>query len=246
MTRTKKALIGVVALMLLITAAPAALAQTNTDNQATLTEEERTDRLERAKERVIKQIERRIDRIGRLETKVANADHVTANHAAALGADFAAADSTLTAGVEAVGAAATFEELRETATPTFESTLVFALLGPKTHAVIASDAIAAAPDRYEELAARLQDALDRLAEAGVDIDGAQDDLTAAIEAVASAAATASPVADSVVGLQPGDEIAGPLADAKATLSAARDQLRESKRLTRSVIEFIRSQATSPE
>lgn len=182
-----------------------------------------------------------MDAIDRLGNKVANAKHITDGHAASLRADYAAASAILTAGIDAVAGTETFEELRRITPPIFEDTLVFALLGPKTHAVVASDAVVGLSARYDGLATKLQEALDRLAADGVDVVAAQANLDAAVALVAEASASGGAVADSVIGLQPGDEIAEPLADAKATLQRTRSQLGEARNLTKTVAEFIRSQ-----
>ncbi len=240
----RRTLTGLLAATLLVAAFPlAASAQTEGSAQraeVALTEEDRAERLERVKQHVIAQIERRLDTLERLTGKVASAKHITDDHAATLQAEYAAAQGVLRAGIEAVNSVTTLEELREVAPPIFESTLVYALLGPKTHLVIASDAVTAITARYADIGAKLQDALDRLAENGVDTTAAQADLDRATSLVADAAASGSPVAEAVIGLQPGDEIAGPLADGKAALEGTRGQLGEAKDLAKGVAEFIRS------
>ncbi len=241
---TKRLLIGLLAATLLVVAFPlAASAQTDGSAERTgigVAEEDRAEHLERAKQHVIKQIERRLDALDRLTAKTDSSRHITADHAAVLQAEYAAAQASLRAGIDAVSATTTVEELREVAPPIFEGTLVFALLGPKTHLVIASDAVIAASARFDEIGAELQDALNRLAETGVDTTAAQTDLDRALELVASAAASGGPVAESVIGLQPGDEIADPLADGKAAIKEARSELGEAKNLAKAVAEFIRS------
>jgi hypothetical protein len=161
-------------------------------------------------------------------------------------ADYSSTGATLTAGLDAVAAAETMEELREVVPSIFGETLVFALIGPKTHAVVASDSIVGISDRHAGIAERLQDGLDRLAADGIDVGAAQTDLDAAINIVAEAVTAGSVVADQVIGLQPGDEIADPLKDAKATLTETREMLKEARDLARSVAEFVRSQLPQDE
>jgi hypothetical protein len=110
---------------------------------------------------------------------------------------------------------------------------------PKTQAVIASDAVSAVTERYAAIAGHLQDALDRLAGAGIDISVPQEDLDQASQIVADVAATAGPVADSVIDLQPGDELEGPLGAAKEALDGTRRELHEARMLAQGVAAFIR-------
>ncbi len=244
MSRTKKTLIGLVAASLLVVAFPvSALAQTEEQRpRAEVTDEARHDRLERAKRYVTNQIERRLGTIDRLTGKVTSARFVTDDHEASLLRDYAAAIAILIAGLDSVAAVETMEELREVAPAIFEDTLVYALLSPKTHAVVASDAVVGVSDHFTEIAARLQDALDRLAEAGIDIADAQADLDVAVDLVAEAEAAGGGVAETVIGLQPGNEYKEPLAEARATLRRTKSLLRDARGLTKGVIRFIRSVA----
>ena len=251
MTRTKRLLFIVAAITLLATAFPiAASAQSEepppTRDQAAVGLEDSGQRLRIAKQRVIRQIERRLATLDRLGAKVESARHLSTSHAAVLLDDYTAAEAILTTGIDAVDAVETVAELREIAPPIFENTLVFALVKPKTLTVIASDTIATAADRYADAAARLQDALDRLAEEGIDVSETQADLDEALSLTVSAAAAAAPVADTVIGLQPGDEIKEPLEAAKETLADTRRQLGEAKSLTREIIRFIRSHSSDGE
>jgi hypothetical protein len=251
MTRTKRLLFIVAAITLLATAFPiAASAQSEepppTRDRAAVDAEGSGERLRFAKQRVIRQIERRLAALDRLDATVESARHLSANHAAALLDAYAGAEAILTAGIDAVNAVETIADLRKIAPPIFEDTLVFALAKPKTVIVIASDTIATADDRYADAATRLQDALDRLAEEGIDVSEAQADLDEALSLTASAAAAAAPVAEAVIGLQPGDEIEGPLKAAKETLAGTRRQLGEAKSLTRGIIRFIRSNSSGGE
>ncbi len=255
MTRTwKRAFYGLLAVALLVTAVPvAAVAQTDTERPqrgtVELTDEQRSDRLDAVKRRVIAQIERRLTALDRLAGKISNADHITDGHAATLSADIDSARRVLEAGIGAVGTVETLEELRAVTPPLFETTLVFALLGPKTHAVVASDAVPAATRRFTEIGTKLQEALDRLDAAGVDTAEAQSDLDEMTRLVTEAASTGGPVADSVIGLQPSDwpdPAKSSLADAKASLQRARSHLRTARDLGKQVAAFIRDSAAAGE
>ncbi len=244
----KRSLFGLLAVALLAVALPTvALAQTDGEPPArdlpVLTDQERTDRLAELKARATEQIERRLGALERLTGKIEGAKYLQDGHSASLLSDISAAAAVLRTGLSDVAAAETLEELREVVPPIFESTLVFALLGPKTHEVIASDATVGIAARFTENETKLQDALDRLAESGVDVTDAQKSLDEATRLVADGAATGGPVADSVINLQPGDwpePAQAALADGKATLEHARSSLREAHALVKEVIEFIRS------
>jgi len=244
----KRSLFGLLAVALLAVALPTvALAQTDGEpparDQPVLTEQERTDRLAELKARATEQIEKRLGALERLAGKIEGAKYLEDGHSASLLSDIGATTAVLRTGLSDVAAAETIEELRELVPPIFESTLVFALLGPKTHEVIASDATVGIAARFTENEAKLQDALDRLAETGVDVTEAQQSLDEAARLVANAATTGGTVADSVVNLQPADwpePAQGALAEGKATLEKARGSLRETHALAKGVIEFIRA------
>ena len=206
---TRNRIICALAVAALVVAAIPAVAVAQTDEPGPRDEriatDERADGLERAKDHVIKQIERRLEALERLTGKVETAKHITEEHAAALLGDIGAAQETLRAGIPAVETATTPEELRAVAPPIFENTLVLALLAPKTHEVVASDTIVAATSRFVELGGKLQDALDRIAtETDVDTTEAQANLDEMLRLINQATATGGPVADQVVGLQPAD------------------------------------------
>jgi hypothetical protein len=249
MSNLRRSLHALLAASLLVTVMPvAALAQTDreppTRDGPVASDQARGDSLERAKAHVIKQIERRLDALDRLTRNIEGAHHTTADHAASLLRDIAAARETLRAGLAAVQATTMLEDLREIAPPIFQNTLVFALLGPKAHEAIASDAVVAAGARFTEFGTKLQEALDQIAnETDIDPTEAQADLDEMIRLVNSAAATGGPVAGSVIGLQPADwpdPAQAALREGKAALSDARGSLREARGLAKAVVQFIRS------
>ncbi|MDJ0663987.1 MAG: hypothetical protein QNJ75_05465 [Acidimicrobiia bacterium] len=238
----KRALVGLIALGVLVAIFPmSAQAQSEEARpRIEVAEGDRPASIDRAKARVIAQIEQRLQALDRLTQKVANARFVTDEHEASLLADYATARRALTSGLDTVAAVETLEELREVVPPIFESTLVKALLWPKTKAVVASDSIAGISGHFERIGERLSDALDRLAANGVAVSEAESDLAEAERLVADAVATGMPVADRVIDLQPGDEFREPLAEAKAALQSSRRLLGEARASIGEVIRFIRS------
>jgi hypothetical protein len=243
MSRTKRTLTGVLAAALLVAATPiAALAQTSdtpTSSPATtLTQEEISRHLETAKGRVLDAIDLRLDALNRLTARVNSADYLSDDHAATLLAEYDAARSTLNAAIDSVKAATTYTDLQKLTRAIFEDTLVFALLGPKTHAVIASDTVGGVIGNAGEYQAKLQAALDQLAQSGVDTTTAQSDLDQAAGLITDAAAMTAPVADSVIGLQPGDGIREPLESARDALEQSRRQLDDARELLIDATEFV--------
>jgi hypothetical protein len=249
MNDLRRGLYGLLAVAVLVAATPvAALAQEDRQppgrDDPIVSDEARSDSFERAKAHVTKQIERRLDALDRLTGKIEGARHLTESHAASLLRDIGAAREVLRAGLASVQAVTTPEELREVAPPIFEETLVFALLAPKSHEVIASDAVVAATQRFADFAAKLQEALDRLAdETDIDTTEAQADLDEMVRLINAAAAAGEPVAENVIGLQPSDwpdPAQSMLREGRASLKAARGSLREARGLAREVLAFIRA------
>lgn len=241
-------MVAVIAASVFALSVPAiALAQTDAepparDNQS-LSDETRTNQLERAKAKVINKIERRLEALDRLTGKIEGARHISPAHAGLLLTDIAAAREVLRVGIPAVEAVTTPDELREVGTPIFENTLVFALLRPKAHEVVASDTVVAATLRFEELSGSLQEALDRLSATDIDTSEAQANLDEMSRLVDTALIVGGPVADAVIGLQPTDwpePAQQGLRDGKAALGEARSSLRQARRLAREVVEFIRT------
>lgn len=249
MSNLRRSCYALLAASLLVAVMPmAALAQTErvppSGDDPVVSDEARTDSFERARAHVIKQIERRLDALDRLAPTIESARHLTEDHAASLVRDIAAARETLRAGLAAVQATTTPEELREIAPPIFHNTLVFALLGPKTHEVVASDAVVAVSARFTDFGAKLQETLDRIVnETDIDAAEAQADLDEMIRLVNAAAAGGRPVAGNVIGLQPidwPDPAQTALREGKVALSDARGSLREARGLAKALVQFIRS------
>lgn len=232
-------MIAFLAAALLIVAVPlAASAQGNEPPAAGAAEELRSELLAKTKERVIEQINRRLILLDRLAEKVGDEEHITAEHAQSLLTHYDSADTILVAGIEDIAATESLSELREVARSVFEDTLVLALQKPRTRAVNASDHAEVIGRRSDALAARLQQALDDLAAAGVDTTEAHAALDQARALVDEAIAAGSPVADTVIDLTPSDDFIGPLTEARTALKNARSKMAEARGLTRGVAAFI--------
>lgn len=245
-SRTRLAAV-VAAITLLLAAIPGiALAQTTDPAPAAqqTTDGVRPINLDTAKTRVLHQIERRLNALQRLSGDVYGSPHVTDAHAAALRVDLAAATEALTEGRQQVEAAESIEELRALVEPLFQNTLVFALLSPKTHEVLASDATVAAGSRFDEVAVDLQDAIDRLTASGSDMTAAQGALDEMVRLIDEAVAAGGPVAGTVIGLKTNDwpdPAKQLLQDGRFDLAGARLSLREARNQGHEVIRLIHQQ-----
>ncbi len=99
----RRALLGMLAATVFVAGVPAvAAAQTDREppssDRPVVSDEARADSFDRAKAHVIKRIERRLATLDRLTRKIEKAKHLTAEHAAVLLRDVAAARETLRAG----------------------------------------------------------------------------------------------------------------------------------------------------
>lgn len=208
----------------------------------------RRDRdLDAVKERILNAIERRLEALARMAETVEGNEHVSANHAAHLQNDYREATRILEAAAEDVEDAETFAELREIVPAAFEETLVNALLKPKTALVLGSHTAVAATERMGIFADRLQDIIDRLAERGFEMEEAQAALDEMTALLAEAETSAEPVAENVVGLDPGDwpePAQSTLAGAHDDLQRARGHLRGAHQQAQETVQAIREALTT--
>lgn len=247
-TTPRTRLVAVAAAITLLVAAVPGIAMAQTTDPAPTrqqtTEGGRALGLDVARTRVLHQIDRRLNALQRLDGDIYGSPHVTDADAVALQADIAAATATLTNGIPQVEAAGSIEELRAMAEPLFQDTLVFALISPKTHEVLASDATVAVGDRFTEVAADLQDAIDRMSADGADMSEAKDALDELLRLVDDAVTSGGPVAGTVVGLEAGnwpDPAHGLLQDGRFALGDARLSLRKARSQAHEVIRLIHQQ-----
>lgn len=249
--RIRRGLATGLAVVLLTGSVPAtALAQTRDEppppsSERVVDQPARRQAFERIKARVIEAIERRLGALDRLANAVRSAGHLSPDHAAALQTDIAQARARLESGLREVRATENLEQLREVGPAIFKDTLVFALLGPKTHEVIASDTVVAVTDRLGSFASGLQEAIDRLADAGIDVTEARAALGELERLIDVAAETAGPVAGRVIGLSPADwpdPATATLARGRADLKSAHQTLRQARNQAHEVIRLIREAA----
>lgn len=247
MTALRRSLALAVTMALLI-APGTALALDDTSDTAT-TDRATTDRaitdrpdLDEAKKRALMTIERQLDALEALRSKIGAARYLTDDHAAQLLRDVATAYDGLTELARKIEAATTAGELAELIRQ-IDDWKIAQLLAPKTTLVIGSDASVAAGRALDEYGEKLSSIIARFEEAGFDVDEAWrllDDMKAN---TAEGVRLGGPVAESVIGLEPADWpdpaqvllSAGrtDLADSKAAFAAA-------KRDAKQIVAFLRA------
>lgn len=247
---------AVVAACIVFAAMPSvALAQTDeepppSDRTTTLALDDRAVRshdLGSAKERTLQAIDKRLEALERLSEAVVGKEHVRANHAAHLQIDYREATRILEEAADAVEGAQSFAELREIVPGVFGNTLVFALLRPKTHLVVASTSNVAIYERVDGFAKKLQITIDRLAARGHEMGTAQASLDEMVRLLDAAGALAEPIADAVIDLNPDDwpdPAQAALEQGRADLEAAQELFREARVNAREVVTAIREALSS--
>ncbi len=211
-------------------------------DQVTRDRPERDIDLDALKERILAAIEKRLEALDRLADTVDENEHLTKEHAKDLQDDYKDAKKTLEGAAKDVEKAETVAELREIVPGVFQETLVFALLGPKTHLVIASDTIVDAAERFAGFGEHLQAIIDRLRENGHDVTAAQAALDEMIALIEMAAETAGPVAGNVIDLDSTDwpdPAKAALEKGHADVESARASLRNAREKAHQVLDLIR-------
>ncbi len=204
---TPKKIVAAAVGLALFAATPAtALAQTDvTPTTAVERSAEHPERdIDAVKERALAAIDRRLDRLARLREAVESNDHVTADHAAALLTEYERTDSGLRALADQIRAAQTADELRDLIPRIATDFRVYVLVTPKTWEVLVADTMGDVADRFDEVAAKIADAIDRAEEAGYDVGEARAALEEMESFTAEASRLAGGVAPAVLDLTPAD------------------------------------------
>lgn len=192
--------------------------------------------LERVKAHAQTAVERRLNVLDRLTDAVAANDHISADHQSELLADYTAAEEGLTDLNAEIQVATTLAEVLDLTPKIATDYRAFLVIVPKSHGVLASEAVAAAGDRISEVGVELQEAIDRASDAEIDPSEAQALLDDALADGAAAASMADPVAEDVIGLTASDW-PEPAHDA---LHGARETLHEAGELTHSAVRGLRA------
>lgn len=248
MRRTARRVTGLVLAAALAIAAPAAAlartdgsgATTDTDRAVTGT---RVADLDTVKERALEAIDRRLDRIDRLRGRVETSRFLQRDHEAHLVNELRASERGLTDLAGEIEEAGTLAELRELVPSIATDYRIYLVVTPKVWEVIASDAGVAAGERADEVAGRIQAAIERAAAAGHDVSEAQGHLDDMVAAAASGLALAEPVAGTVLPLEPADwpdPARATLEQGRADLGAAREWFRQARESAHDAIAALRA------
>lgn len=220
-------------------------AQRDTTDQVTDHETDRPDREEvirKAKARALEAIERRLSTLDRLADVVSHNRNVTAEHKRQLIADYEAAASGLRGLAAEIEAADTLAEVLRLSGLIVTDYRVYLVVVPKSHEVVASDAMVAIAGRFGEMSEKLQKAINRAHEAGFDVTEAQRWLDIAAEEIAAAERKAGPVAGNVIGLQASDwpdPAQGQLREGREVLKSAGTDLREARLALQESLQALR-------
>ncbi len=197
--------------------------------------------IEDIKQRCIQAIDDRLARIDRLQKAVASSRHVTARHEAILEGQLAEAQAGLTRLKAQIRAQDDREELKAECKSIVEDFRIYVLVTPRTMLTLAADAAVATANRLEDVAARIQNAIDEAAAAGKDVTQAQAEHDSMVAHIEAAKASASGVPDAVLPLTPEDWPSAQqvLRQASADLRSAREDLREAKQDGHDAVEALK-------
>jgi hypothetical protein len=241
----KRTTAGLLACLMLALALPAT-AQTDTAPQpAAETQDRIGDVLENMRERLLVALDRRLDRIDRLQFEIGASHTVEPENAAHLNADLSASQGGLTALEAQARSAKSIEELGAIVDDMVYEHRIFALRTPQTRLVLASDFGVAVAHRLGSVTDTLAGAVARAAEAGYDVSEVEDLIDEARSSTALGLAEVEPVAEIVLPLEPEDvpdpsravmeQARDDMVDGREAYRTARDTLREAARLLRDIV-----------
>ena len=176
--------------------------------------------LSEIKARALERIDKQLEALERLRSKIAKSRHITDDHATQLLRDISTAADGLSELARKIEAATTVEELRQLIEH-IDDYKIGQVLAPKTSQVIGSDSLVYATGKLERFSAKLSEITARFEEAGFDVDEAWRLLEKMDANIAEGYRLASPVAGNVIGLQAADWPD----PAESMLSAGRADLR---------------------
>lgn len=198
--------------------------------------------LENLKERAVHAIEKRLDTIERVTEALVDAEHLTDDHERQLLDELSLSAAGLTELSREIEAAETVAEIWELIPKIFEDYRIYVVMVPKAHLVVVADSIAAVGDRVELVEGSLQDAIDRLKEAGFDTSEAEEALAAMTESLRQAGVLAGAVPDTVLTVEPSDwpdPAQGILEGAHSDLRSARSHIESAIRSAHEVGRILR-------
>jgi hypothetical protein len=157
----------------------------------------------RLRDRCLHAVDRRLDRLGRAIERIAGARHLTDDHRKILTDQLKGTADSLT-GLRGKIASESGDALRADCRSVAVDHRVFVLVVPRARLVAAGDAELMAVGKFEDVAEKLEDAIDKAADAGRDVTEQRADLVSMRSYVESAQDGASGIADSILDLTPAD------------------------------------------
>ena len=173
------------------------------------------------------EIDRRLDTITKLQSRVADAAGLTAGDRDALRSQLTADTSGLTALRAAIDGETDVNVLKADLRKIATDFRIYLLMAPKVADVIAADTELAAVARLDTQASRLQARIDAKKAAGKDVTGAQADLDAMTAKVAQVSPLVAGIPAAVLPLTPAQYNAG---TAKPILVSSRTSIRSARGL----------------
>ncbi len=199
--------------------------------------------LEALKARALEAIDRRLQRIDRLEEAVRSSEHVTPEHRDELLAELDRSAAGLRDLAAQIDAAETAEELRELIPKIATDYRIFVLVTPKVKEVLVADAMVDLADRFDEAAEKIADAIERAAEAGYDVSEAEAALERMVSLIDQAESLAEGVPPSVLPLTPSqwpDPAQGVIREAHDDLVEARSAFRGARQAAHDAVAALRA------
>lgn len=201
-----------------------------------------TPDLDRAKERLEQAIERRLDRVDRLQEGVRSSDALSPGHAAQLTSELSRAQGGLSALLPEVARADTMEGLRSIATDMVEDYRIYVVMTPKALLTIASDHGVVVSGRMSGISAKVAEAAERAAHAGFDVIEVEALVGSAEALIADGLRLIDPVAEAVLPMQPADypdPAETVLHEAQQSAQEGRAELREAASILREAAQLLR-------
>ena len=237
-----------VAALMLATVPGVAMAQettttepiTQTQDRDTTALERGADWIERIRARALEAIEKRLTTIDELEVAIARSETIHPGHAGQLQGELRGSAAGLESLAGKIRAADDFDTLRALVPKIFEDYRIYAIVAPKVHLVLASDAAGAVADRLTAAGSSLGDVLDRLEAHGLDMAEARVLLAEMQRLTLSGGDWAASVPPMVLGLTPADYPGSneTLREAQAVAKSAGTDLRSAGNNAHEIVRLI--------
>jgi hypothetical protein len=194
----------------------------------------------RLRDRCLHAVDRRLARLDRVTERIRGARHLTDEHQRILTDQLAATADSLTR-LRGKIASDSGDALKADCRSVAVDHRVFVLVLPRARLVAAGDVELMAVGKFEDVAEKLEGAIDKAADAGKDVTEERSDLASMRSYVESARDDASGIADSILDLTPADwnDDHTVLDPARKAAVDARLDLRSAHRLAREIRQDLR-------